>query len=52
MKVFELFFEPDLDFFRFPIHKIGLGVRYLARVSSPLSCILDLPCDLLLRLKK
>ena len=28
MKVFDLLLEPDLDFFRFPKHKTGWGVRY------------------------
>ena len=49
MKIFDLLFEPDLDFLRFPKHKTGLGVRYPARVSSPPPCILDMSCDMLLR---
>ena len=28
MKIFYLLLEPDLDFFRFPKHKTGWGVRY------------------------
>ena len=28
MKIFYLLLEPDLDFFTFPEHKTGLGVRY------------------------
>ena len=28
MKIFDLLLEPDLDFFRFPKHKTGWGVRH------------------------
>ena len=28
MKIFDLLLEPHLDFFRFPKHKAGWGVRY------------------------
>ena len=28
MKKFDLLLEPDLDFFRFPKHKNGWGLRY------------------------
>ena len=28
MNIFYLLLEPDLDFFRFPKHKTGWGVRY------------------------
>ena len=28
MKISDLFLEPDLDFFTFPKHKTGWGVRY------------------------
>ena len=28
MKIFDLLFEPNLDFLRFPKHKTGLGIRY------------------------
>ena len=28
MKTSDLLLEPDLDFFRFPKHKTGWGVRY------------------------
>ena len=49
MKISDLFLEPDFDFLRFPNHETGLGVRYPARVSSPPPCIIDMPCDMLLR---
>ena len=28
MKIFDLLLEPDLDFFRFPKHETGWGIRY------------------------
>ena len=49
MKIADLFLEPDLDFFTFPKHKSGWGVRHPARVSSPPLYILDMPCNMLLR---
>ena len=28
MKIFYLLLEPDLEFFKFPKHKTGWGIRY------------------------
>ena len=49
MKISDLLLEPDLDFFRFPKHKTGLGVRYPVQGMFTPPCILDMPCDMLLR---
>ena len=35
IKIFDLFLEPDLDFFRFPKHKTWWGVRYSSQGISP-----------------
>ena len=49
MKISDLLLEPDLDFFRFPKHKTGWGVRYPGQGIFTPPCILDMPCDMLLR---
>ena len=50
MKIFDLLLEPDLDFLKFPKHETGWGVRYLSQgIFTPPPCILDMPCDMLLR---
>ena len=50
MKIFDLLLEPDLDVLRFSKHKTGWGVRYPAgEASPPPPCILDMPCNMLLR---
>ena len=48
MKISDLLLEPDLDFLRFPKHKTGWGVRWPGYLHPPL-CIIDMPCDMLLR---
>ena len=49
MKISDFLLEPDLDFLRFPNHETGCGVRHPGQVSSPPPCIIDMPCDMLLR---
>ena len=49
MKILYLLLEPDLDFLRFPNHETGWGVRYPGQGIFPPPCIIDMPCDMLLR---
>ena len=49
MNVFHLLVEPDLDFLSFPKHKTGWDVRYPGRGIFTPTCIIDMPCDMLLR---
>ena len=49
MKISDPLLEPDLDFLRFPKDKTGWGLRYPGQGIFTPPCILDMPCDMLLR---
>ena len=49
MKIFDLLLEPDWDFLSFPKHETGCGVRDPGQGIFIPPCIIDMPCDLLLR---
>ena len=49
MKIFYLLLEPDLDFLRFAKHKTGWVGRYPGQSIFTPPCMLDMPCDMLIR---
>ena len=49
MKISDLLINPHLDFLRFAKHETGSGVRYPGQGIFTPPCIIDMPCDMLLR---